>query len=224
MLKRKLQFWGTVYPRYIRKVDQLNRNAEVLQWYKSISDVHKSRDRDEYFEYIATEYVKNEPIDYLEFGVYKGESIQKWASLNTHPESRFYGFDSFEGLPEGWYGGWRPGAFDVGGKQPDSNDKRIEYVKGWFQDTLRDFLKSYKPKNRLVIHNDSDLYSSTLYVLTMLDELIEKDTILMFDELWALFTSGGPGTTTWVPTIVRPSLSRKPTTKRRASALSFYRQ
>ena len=36
---------------------------------------------------------------FLEFGVHKGHSIKK---LSSKTESMFYGFDSFEGLPENW--------------------------------------------------------------------------------------------------------------------------
>jgi hypothetical protein len=35
-----------------------------------------------------------------------------------------------------------------------------------------------------VIHNDSDLYSSTLYALTMMDRIVPLDAIVIFDEFW----------------------------------------
>ena len=44
----------------------------------------------------------NKKILFLEFGVHKGYSIQKFASYNKHAESKFIGFDSFEGLPTDW--------------------------------------------------------------------------------------------------------------------------
>lgn len=40
----------------------------------------------------------------LEFGVYKGDSMREFLRLNDSPNSLFYGFDSFEGLPEIWRG------------------------------------------------------------------------------------------------------------------------
>jgi hypothetical protein len=51
-----------------------------------------------------------------------------------------------------------------------------------FQETLTSFLIKNRIKNRLVINMDADLYTSTLYVLTKLDEIIVPGTIIFFDE------------------------------------------
>jgi O-methyltransferase len=122
------------------------------------------------------------PIDYLEFGVFKGESIEKWITLNTHQNSRFYGFDSFEGLPEDWYSGKQKGHFDVGGAIPTINDSRVNFLKGWFNETLPAFVAHYNPANLIVIHLDADILSSTIYVLLKLDTFIKKGTVVVFDE------------------------------------------
>jgi hypothetical protein len=42
---------------------------------------------------------------FLEFGVYKGDSLNRSASLM--PGRHWYGFDSFKGLPEAWTPGAR---------------------------------------------------------------------------------------------------------------------
>ena len=120
-------------------------------------------------------------IDYLEFGVWKGDSMRVWLGLSKDPGSRFYGFDSFEGLPESWKN-LKAGDLSVDGKLPDIDDERVTWVKGWFKDTLPQFVKTYDPKNKLVIHIDSDLYSSALYVLMYLDPFIKPGTVLLFDD------------------------------------------
>src|SRR5262249_25508769 len=74
------------------------------------------------------------------------------------------------------------GHFDVQGQIPETSDKRMSFVKGWFQDTLPKFLNERKISSRLVIHNDSDLYSSTLYVLTRCNDVIVVGTVIIFDE------------------------------------------
>ena len=51
-----------------------------------------------------------------------------------------------------------------------------------FQKTLDGFLEKYQPNNQIVIHNDSDLYSSSLYLLTRTHDIIKKNTIIIFDE------------------------------------------
>ena len=166
-------------------LNALGGNAQLHQWLGKQRDFQYFQHRFDLYAYVQSQILEKEPIDYLEFGVRYGDSIFKWSKINIHPESRFIGFDSFEGIPEAWSSvtGEAPkGAFTVGGVVPQTEDRRIRFVKGWFNDTLRPFLKEFNPRARLVIHNDGDLFSSTLYTLATLDPILQKGSILIFDE------------------------------------------
>ncbi len=143
--------------------------------------------RYEMYDYINNDVVGSDTIDYLEFGVYQGASIRYWLKLNKNMDSRFWGFDTFSGLPEAWKEGdeiARPGgAFSTSGLIPEVNDNRVRFIKGLFQDTLTGFLASFSPQKNLIIHNDSDLYSSSLYLLTKCGDIIKPGTVIIFDEL-----------------------------------------
>ena len=167
---------------------EINSNALMLEWSKQNITENIFNSIFELYEYINSSILHSDRIDFLEFGVFKGRSLFKWAEINKNIDSRFYGFDSFEGLPEVWNCVSKPlpeKQFDVRGCAPETNDKRIQFIKGIFQDTLRTFLNNFTPKGRLVVHNDCDIYSSTLYCLTMLDEILVKGSILIFDEFYS---------------------------------------
>lgn len=107
------------------------------------------------------------PTMWLEFGVWKGDSMRYFARLDRHPDSVFYGFDSFEGLPEDWRG-MEAARFDVKGTPPIIDDSRVHFVKGWFQNSLPPQLDELKKKaegRKVIVHFDADLYSSTLFLL-----------------------------------------------------------
>lgn len=123
----------------------------------------------------------NTPITYLEFGVYRGDSIRRVSSLNKNPDSVFIGLDSFEGLPEDWTRGHRRGHFDVGGRIPAIEDPRVSFLKGWFQDSWKELEPRLAGRSNFVVHYDADLYSSTLFVLTKIHS-IGQPYIAMFDE------------------------------------------
>src|SRR6266852_2559622 len=166
-------------------LNALGGNTQLHQWLKANQPIPYFKHRFELYADMQAKVLAEESIDYLEFGVRYGDSLFKWSTINSHPDSRFIGFDSFEGIPEVWASvtGEAPkGSFSVGGVVPQTNDSRIRFVKGWFKDTLRPFLREFSPRSRLVIHNDGDLFSSTLFTLATLDPILRRGSILIFDE------------------------------------------
>lgn len=159
------------------------------EWKRSSGHYPFFEQRFEMYDYINNEILKNGEIDYLEFGVFKGESIKYFAELNKQSGSRFVGFDTFEGLPEDWIEFSRTvkkETFTTGGNMPSIDDDRVSFVKGLFQDSLPGFLESFKSDKQLVIHNDSDLYSATLYVLTYMNNYLVPGTVIIFDEFYSV--------------------------------------
>lgn len=133
-------------------------------------------------EHVVEKYqLRNRKIHYLEFGVASATSFKWWLAKNQHPDSSFYGFDTFEGLPEAW-GTYSKGA--MGFDLPDITDPRARFYKGLFQETLYPFLKAYEADEEVlrIIHLDADLYSSTLFALTMLAPYLRAGDLLFFDE------------------------------------------
>lgn len=125
--------------------------------------------------------VKNESINYLEFGVASGESFKWFLQQNKNVDSKFSGFDTFDGLPED-YGPYKKGAFSTQNKLPEINDERGKFFKGLFQQTLPSFLKSFDSSKRTVLMMDADLYSATLYVLSAMAPFLKKDDLIFFDQ------------------------------------------
>lgn len=120
-------------------------------------------------------------IDYFEFGVAGGTSFKWWLQKNGHPASRFYGFDTFEGLPEDW-GPFAKGAMAFSLDSLNIQDGRARFYKGLFQQTLVPFLETYDGGNRRLIHIDSDLFSSAVVVMTQLYRFLRPGDVLLFDE------------------------------------------
>lgn len=137
--------------------------------------------RNSLFEKIFSE-IGNTQIYYFEFGVHEGKSIQWWAEKNTREDLRFFGFDSFEGLPEDWRNGKGEGYFSTDGKTPVTSDVRVEFVKGWFHHTLDTKMHDIKTKVRKVIHFDADLYRSTIFPLMNIGAHLRSGDVIIFDE------------------------------------------
>lgn len=155
-----------------------NKNCGFCDFYSSNFNHSK---RYKMYNYLLKNQMLDDEITYLEFGVEKGASIKWWAKNITNPNAKFYGFDTFEGLPENW-GGYSKGSMSAEGNLPEITDERVSFVKGLFQQTLPDFIKNTSLEKRLIIHLDADLYSSTQYVLWWLAPYLKQNDLLIFDE------------------------------------------
>lgn len=130
---------------------------------------------------IQNENLENQVINYIEFGVAQGHSFRWFVQHNTNAQSKFYGFDTFTGLPED-FGMYKKGMFSTNNQVPVIGDTRVKFFQGLFQQTVPGFLTELNKNNRNVIMMDADIYSATLFVLTSLAPYLKKDDIIFFDE------------------------------------------
>lgn len=144
----------------------------------------------------------DQPRDYYEFGVFRGYCLlnaQKTCDQLGLDQVRFYGFDSFRGLPkvEGvdqtnaqfFEGQFACGKHEVVNSltQRGCDWSRTELIEGFFNESLTPALKARHPfKPVAVAMIDCDLYSSTCDVLNWLDGLLADRSILIFDD-WRSF-------------------------------------
>jgi len=141
--------------------------------------------------------------DYYEFGVFKGHTFLH-ARLAARElgldKMRFFGFDSFEGLPpvvgvdltkeEHFYAGQFACSLDHVKKELSErgvNWKRTFLIKGYFRDTLHAQTRAqYQMSKASVVLLDSDLYESAASALEFLEPMLLDQTILIMDD-WNAF-------------------------------------
>jgi len=119
----------------------------------------------------------SEKGSYLEFGVWKGHSINYIA--NRIDTKKIHGFDSFEGVPE-IYNGFSKNAWNSHGELPQVK-KNVVLHRGWFDKSIPEFLKN-NDENIAFLNIDCDIYSSTKTVLDLVGDRIQNGTIITFDE------------------------------------------
>lgn len=146
--------------------------------------------------------IKGDDIgDYLEFGVFNGSSMSsmyltaKKLKLNS---MRFFGFDAFQGLPKGaekddggvYKTGYYACSFEKMQeclKQKRVTLKDINWVKGWYKDTLnKETIRRFDIGKIGIVFIDCDTYGSSKAVLNFLKPLLKEDAILCFDD-WKLY-------------------------------------
>ena len=141
--------------------------------------------------------------DYYEFGVFKGYSLWQ-AQLAARElgveQMRFFGFDSFEGLPQvhdvddiedgPFYEGQFAWPLDLVKKELDKRGtdwERCFLIKGYFETTLSEGTRSqYEMRKASVVLIDCDLYESTAVALEFLKDKFVDGAILIMDD-WNAF-------------------------------------
>ena len=142
----------------------------------------------------------NEIGDYLEFGVFNGNSIGSMYLAREAlglKSTRLFGFDAFEGLPAGSEkeddGVWKKGFYSCSFEQMQQcllrrnvEPNEITWVKGWYNETLNNETVSKLNLRKIgLVFIDCDTYSSSKAVLDFLRPLITEPVILCFDD-WKL--------------------------------------
>jgi O-methyltransferase len=135
-----------------------------------------------YRSVIEHEALDRGPMNYLEFGVYRGDSVSWWLAAISHPDTRFVGFDTFTGLPERWRPTEPAGHFNANGAIPDIKDSRCSFEVGLFQDTLPAFVARTNLSGRLIVNLDADMFTSTFFVLATLAPHFKCGDLIFFDE------------------------------------------
>jgi hypothetical protein len=137
--------------------------------------------------------------DYLEFGVYNGSTlaiVHDLLAARGLTNSRLFGFDSFEGLPEEANVDdnniWMPGQYRC--PEDFARDfltnrgvdwQRVALIKGWFSETCNPSTKTHHQMTKAgIIMVDSDLYSSAVEALNFCEPLIGQHALIIFDEYY----------------------------------------
>lgn len=115
---------------------------------------------------------------YLDFGC--GFEMNSIKYLAARIEGIIHGFDSFEGLPEAWFGNLGKGSLASDGI-PTQVPENVKLHPGWFDTSVPVFAAEH-PEPVAFMHIDCDLYSSTRTVFEALGEQIGPGTVIQFDE------------------------------------------
>ena len=136
--------------------------------------------------------------DFLEFGVASGQFIarafiaaKRFKQLDS---MRFFGFDSFEGLPETQsefdpLSAFKKDAFAYSTGKVEKNLKKVglgndklKLIKGFYNETLKKSPLFYGIKKIAYVHIDCDLYDSTIGALDFVKNNLVNGAILDFDD------------------------------------------
>ena len=187
----------------LRKTYYLGKTIQLSKYEK-----FSQNEREILFSKILKYFVLNRPLNgnYFEFGCHSGrtfrEALKNFGSkswFNSENDTKFYAFDSFEGLPDVEENKekiiWGKGKFKTDIEEfrkilnkSGYKNENYELIKGFYHNTLNDNLKIklLKEGHASLIYVDCDLYYSTVPVLNFIKDFIVDGTLIVFDD-WFCF-------------------------------------
>ena len=166
---------GRIHPARERALRALQRSVDYLE--RNMPDALGFESQRELIDYALGAVALDG--HYLEFGVFTGGTI-RFIARRIGPRI-IHGFDSFKGLPEAWSGfNLGRGTFDLKGRLPRV-PKNVRLHRGYFEESVPTWLRD-NPGQVAFIHLDSDLYSSTKTVLSLMAPRMTTETVVLFDE------------------------------------------
>src|ERR1700758_4121562 len=100
---------------YMAKLSKFRAQNKNLKFNDFLNLKWSYESRKDLYRYLIKNEGCGEAINFFEFGVATGISFKWWLEENKNPDSKFYGFDTFTGLPENW-NLFNKGAMSNGGK------------------------------------------------------------------------------------------------------------
>ena len=147
--------------------------------------------------------IENIEGDYLEFGVFTGSSFchsirccKNLFSYNKElSNTKFYGFDSFEGFGELENNDLHPfytdqnfqTSYNKVHKRVKNVSENLEFklIKGFFSDTLKDSPQKMGIKKSRIVFIDSDTYSSSRDAFNFISSTIQLGTFIILDDYFS---------------------------------------
>ena len=171
-----LEYFKGNHKNFNNLINSNNSNDSYIRSFKWVFSLPKLPklffNKKDFFDGVAAISDKSRP--FYEFGVWNGVSFKYLINIF----GRGFGFDTFTGIPEKWHDN-PAGTYSSFGSIPQISGG--EFIVGKFEDTLPKFF-SKKRSVASLINFDADLYSSTICALNNTKDIIDEDTILVFDE------------------------------------------
>jgi hypothetical protein len=177
-----IAWFASAVPRIAQALDTLGAIAGFRAWSKHQGNHPIFLTREKMWQQVLLPKLLSSDgeVNIYEFGVAYGEASRWWLDRIRSSGLTYYGFDLFTGLPRAWRN-MPAHAFDAGGKTPDIEDSRVNWIKGDVSETIRQFEFSSVTGKKFFIF-DLDIFEPSLAVWNFIKEHLNPGDLIYLDE------------------------------------------